>query len=86
LVGSILLGARVTGAIRSGVFSVTTFKNSPGVLILAMVCAEIGSGVFVAIATKFGFPVSTTHAIIGALIGVDIAANLHVNWGWQKSS
>lgn len=85
-IGSLALGAGVTGTIRSGVFSVTPFINSPGVLILAMVCAEFGAGVFVAIATKFGFPVSTTHSIVGALVGVGIAANLHVNWEWKKSS
>ncbi|KAI9794381.1 MAG: hypothetical protein M1816_005450 [Peltula sp. TS41687] len=85
-VGSIALGARVTGTIRSGVFSVKAFNNSPGVLILAMVCAEFGAGTFVAVATKYGFPVSTTHAIIGALVGIGIAADLHVNWGWKKYS
>lgn len=67
-------------------FSVTRFLDSPGTLILAMVCAEFGAGVFVAIATKFGLPVSTTHSIIGALVGVAIAANLHVNWEWKKAS
>lgn len=85
-VGSIALGTRVTGTIRSGVFSVKPFKNSPGVLILAMVCAEFGAGTFVSIATKFGFPVSTTHSIVGALIGVGIASDLKITWGWKKYS
>jgi PiT family inorganic phosphate transporter/sodium-dependent phosphate transporter len=85
-VGSIALGTRVTGTIRSGVFSVKPFANSPGVLILAMVCAEFGAGTWVAIATKFGFPVSTTHSIIGALVGIGIAADLKVTWGWKKYS
>jgi solute carrier family 20 (sodium-dependent phosphate transporter) len=76
----------VTGTIRSGVFSVKPFNQSPGVLILAMVCAEMGAGVWVAIATKFALPVSTTHSIVGALVGVGIAADIHVNWGWKKSS
>jgi phosphate/sulfate permease len=80
------LGQSVTGTIRSGIFSVKPFRNSPGVLILAMVCAEFGAGTFVAIATKFGFPVSTTHAIVGALVGVGIASDIHVNWGWKKGS
>jgi len=51
-----------------------------------MVCAEMGAGVWVAIATKFGLPVSTTHSIVGALVGVGIAADIPVNWGWKKSS
>jgi len=80
------LGAGVTSTVRSGVFAVSPFIDSPGTLILSMVCAEFGSGLFVAIASKFGFPVSTTHSVVGALVGVGIAGNLHVNWGWKKSS
>ena len=80
------MGQKVTGTIRTGIFSDKPFRNSPGVLILAMVCAEIGAGVFVSIATKFGFPVSTTHSIVGALVGVGIASDIHVNWSWKKSS
>ncbi len=37
------LGQGVTSTIRSGVFSITPFENSPGVLILANVVAEIGT-------------------------------------------
>jgi len=33
-----------------------------------------------------GFPVSTTQSIVGALVGVGIASEIHVNWGWQSSS
>lgn len=33
-----------------------------------------------------GFPVSTTQSIVGALVGVGIASQIHVNWGWQKGS
>ncbi len=76
----------MTGTIRSGVFSVKPFNKNPGALILAMVCAEFGAGTFVAVATKFGFPVSTTHSIVGALVGVGIASVVPVNWKWKKSS
>lgn len=41
-VGAIALGQQVTATIRSGVFSIKPFDNSPGVLVLAMVVAEIG--------------------------------------------
>ena len=42
-IGAIALGQQVTATIRSGVFSVTPFEKSPGALILAMVCAEVGT-------------------------------------------
>jgi phosphate/sulfate permease len=44
-VGAIALGQGVTSTIRSGVFSIAPFENSPGVLILANVVAEIGTPV-----------------------------------------
>jgi len=41
-IGAIALGQQVTATIRSGVFSIKPFQNSPGVLIMAMVVAEVG--------------------------------------------
>lgn len=39
-----------------------------------------------AVCTAFGFPVSTTQSIVGALIGVGIASDVKVNWGWKSNS
>ncbi|KFY21622.1 hypothetical protein V493_07260 [Pseudogymnoascus sp. VKM F-4281 (FW-2241)] len=85
-IGAIALGQQVTATIRSGVFSVTPFLNSPGALILAMVCAEVGSSIWLTVCTGLGFPVSTTQSIVGALIGVGIAADVPVNWAWKSNS
>ncbi len=38
------------------------------------------------VCTRLGFPVSTTQSIVGALVGVGIASDISVNWGWKKSS
>jgi len=84
--GSIGLGARVTETIRKGIISPTSFKSDPAVLILAMATAEIGSAVWQYLATRWGFPVSTTQSIVGALAGVGIAANVHVKWEWKSGS
>jgi sodium-dependent phosphate transporter len=40
---------------------------------MGMLCANIASGVWLHIATYFKFPVSTTHSIIGAIIGFSLA-------------
>lgn len=45
-VGAIALGQKVTNTIRSGVFGFESFTNSPGVLLMAMVMAEIGERSF----------------------------------------
>ncbi|KAJ6189110.1 hypothetical protein N7519_004018 [Penicillium mononematosum] len=85
-IGAIALGQQVTSTIRSGVFSVDRFLDSPGVLIMAMVVAEVGSSIWLTVCTYLGFPVSTTQSIVGALIGVAIAAELPVHWGWKSQS
>ncbi|KAG8979756.1 Na+/Pi symporter [Tulasnella sp. 427] len=52
---------------------------------LAMLCALVASSLWVLSATKLRFPVSTTHSIVGAIIGVGIAAGGTdaVKWGWK---
>lgn len=85
-IGAIALGEKVTETIRKGVFSLDPFLESPGTLILAMVIAEIGSSVWLTACTKFGFPVSTTQSLVGALIGVGIALDLQIKWGWTSNS
>jgi len=84
--GAILAGSRVTDTIRSKVINTNIFQRDPAVLMLAMLTAESVSSVWLIIATRFGFPVSTTHSITGAIIGVGIAATgkgSSVSWGWK---
>lgn len=38
------------------------------------------------VCTRLGFPVSTTQSIVGALVGVGIASDIHINWGWTNGS
>lgn len=84
-VGAISAGARVTSTIRNNIIDLNTFKNDPAVLMLAMLCALVGSSLWVLGATRLRLPVSTTHSIVGAIIGVGIAAKgpNTVRWGWN---
>jgi sodium-dependent phosphate transporter len=84
--GAVALGSRVTGTIKSGIFSLDTFKPEPATLMLAMGCAEVGSAVFLTFATIAGLPVSTTQTVVGALAGAGIAAKSPLSWGWKKGS
>ncbi|KAF1834142.1 phosphate-repressible phosphate permease-like protein [Decorospora gaudefroyi] len=88
LSGALLVGARVTDTIRTKVISTKLYEDDPSVLMLGMMCAIIGSATYLTIATKFSMPVSTTHSIMGGVIGVGIAASgpSGINWGFKGVS
>lgn len=85
-VGAVGLGARVTSTIKNGIIKIDPFEGSPGALMLAMSCAEVGSATWLIVATKLGFPVSTTQTVVGALIGVGFASQTSIKWAWDKGS
>ncbi|OMP85685.1 Phosphate-repressible phosphate permease [Diplodia seriata] len=71
--GAIGVGARVSDTIRTKIIDTEIFEDDPAVLMLAMVCAVVASSIYLTCATRFGLPVSTTHSIMGGVIGVGIA-------------
>jgi phosphate/sulfate permease len=72
--GAVLLGAETAETVRSGIFQLSLFKDSPETLMLAFMCALFGSAVWVLFASRMGWPVSTTHSIVGAIGGSAVAA------------
>jgi sodium-dependent phosphate transporter len=86
--GAMLVGSRVTDTIRTKVISTKLFESDPSVLMLAMTCAIVGSATYLTIATRFTMPVSTTHSIMGGVIGVGIASagTKGVNWSFKGVS
>lgn len=85
-VGAVALGARVTDTIKSGIINIDRFEGKPGALMLAMGCAEVGSACWLLVATRMGWPVSTTQTIVGALCGVGFAAQTAIHWEWTSGS
>ncbi|KAG9771341.1 Phosphate-repressible phosphate permease pho-4 [Exophiala dermatitidis] len=71
--GSIAVGARVSDTIRTKIIKVDLFEDNPALLMLGMVCAVVSSSLYLTFATRFGMPVSTTHSIMGGIIGMGIA-------------
>ncbi|TET44864.1 inorganic phosphate transporter, partial [Candidatus Aerophobetes bacterium] len=68
-VGAVLLGVYVTDTIRKGIIDPAAFAPNPNLLIYGMMAVLLGAGAWVSIATYLKLPVSTTHSIVGALIG-----------------
>lgn len=72
--GAVLLGSRVTNTIKNGIITLDRFREHPAALLVAMGSAEIASATWLMAATRMGFPVSTSHTIVGALVGAGIGS------------
>ncbi|QKV17764.1 inorganic phosphate transporter [Oricola thermophila] len=79
--GALVAGGDVVSTISKGIIDPATVANS-GVFVWAMLAALISSALWVNLATVLGAPVSTTHSVVGGVMGAGIAAAgfSAVNW------
>ncbi len=80
--GAYLAGGEVTSTIRKGIVDAEIFANSPDLLVFGMLSALLAAGTWLMIASFMGWPVSTTHSIVGAIVGfaaVGVSVDA-VNW------
>lgn len=88
-VGAVLLGAEVSKTIGSSVVDVSAFQKAPYVYAHAMMCVLVSTAMWLAVATWTKLPVSTSHSVIGAVIGVAIVWGAEVGAGggirWVES-
>lgn len=67
--GAYLAGGEVTSTIRKGIIDSAYFVESPELLVYGMIAALLAAGIWLIAASALGWPVSTTHSIIGAIVG-----------------
>ncbi len=67
--GAVLAGGEVTSTIRKGIIDAELVADKPELLIFGMLAALLAAGVWLFIASSRGWPVSTTHSIVGAIVG-----------------
>lgn len=67
--GAYLAGGEVAETIKSGIIASDAFVGRPEVLIIGMMSSLFAAGLWLVIASLKGWPVSTTHTIIGAIVG-----------------
>jgi PiT family inorganic phosphate transporter len=67
--GAVLAGGEVTSTIRQGIVDVEHFADSVDLLIYGMLASLLAAGTWLLIASRKGWPVSTTHSIVGAIVG-----------------
>jgi PiT family inorganic phosphate transporter len=79
--GAFFLGSGVSKTLESGIVNPETFSNDINIYVYGMLASLLACGVWLQIASYFGWPVSTTHSIVGAVLGFGIAAGIEgVYW------
>jgi solute carrier family 20 (sodium-dependent phosphate transporter) len=71
--GAFLMGSQVTDTVRKRIVDLDVFEDNPGALMFGMLCANLSSAIWLTVATYLKWPVSTTHSIIGAIVGFSLA-------------
>ncbi|UTW49399.1 inorganic phosphate transporter [Bacterioplanoides sp. SCSIO 12839] len=81
--GAFFAGGEVTATIRKGIIDPSYIASTPELLVFGMLASLLAAGTWLLIASYRGWPVSTTHSIVGAIVGfaaVGISMDA-VNWG-----
>lgn len=79
--GAVLAGGEVTSTIRSNIIDPSLLVDQPELLVFGMLAALLAAGTWLLVASRMGWPVSTTHSIIGAIVGFAIAG---IGWDAVK--
>lgn len=81
--GAYLAGGEVTSTIRKGIIDSAYFIDTPELLVFGMIGSLLAAGTWLLIASWAGWPVSTTHSIIGAIVGFSaVGVGIEsVKWG-----
>ena len=80
--GAVLVGSSVANTVRKGIIDTQAFTQDPNILAHGMLCALLAAAVWLNLASYFGMPVSTTHSIVGAIVGFGVlkAGFEYVHW------
>lgn len=81
--GAYFVGSQVSETIQKGIVSPDVFTAEPMIFVLGMIGALLATGAWLQLASYFGLPVSTTHAIVGAILGFGtVIGGVHaIHWG-----
>ena len=82
ILGAVLVGSHVANTIRKGIIDPLQFSDRQDLFLFGMLAAVLGSALWVNIATYFKLPVSTTHSIIGGVVGFGLVSVgiAGINW------
>ncbi len=67
--GAFFAGGEVTSTISKGITDVSYFTDQPELLVYGMLASLLAAGIWLLVASHYGWPVSTSHSIVGAIVG-----------------
>lgn len=88
--GAVIAGGSVTDTVRSGIVDLGAIDLDPMQFVYIMMAALLGAAIWLLVATKMGWPVSTTHSIIGGIVGAALTIGFTTGTGgmdmvqWKK--
>ncbi|MEC7839233.1 MAG: inorganic phosphate transporter [Chlamydiota bacterium] len=93
--GAFFFGSHVTDMVQEGIVNPEVFTNDPRIFVFGMLSALIAAGVWLQFASYFGWPVSTTHSIVGSIVGFGAIVGgvssvywdnvIYITFGWILS-
>ena len=83
--GAILAGGEVTDTVRSGIVDLNAINGlDPMEFVYIMMSALLGAAIWLLVATRMGWPVSTTHSIVGGIVGAALTVGFITGkGGWS---
>ena len=82
--GAFFVGTHVTETIRKGIISPEIFVGNELDLVFGMIGALLAAAIWLQVASYFGWPVSTTHSIVGAVLGFGVLYGGMAAADWSK--
>lgn len=82
--GAFIAGGNVTSTIRKGIIDAEAIAGTPELLVYGMLASLLAAGVWLMVASSRGWPVSTTHSIVGAIVGFAVAGIGMDSVHWDK--
>lgn len=82
--GAVIAGGEVTDTVRSGIVDLGGVSLAPMDFVYIMMSALLGAAIWLLIATRLGWPVSTTHSIVGGIVGAAVTLGfVDGTGGWE---
>lgn len=83
-VGAVVAGGQVTDTVRKGIIDANLLAGAPELLVCGMLASLLAAGIWLLVASWAGWPVSTTHSIIGAIVGFAVVGLGFSAVQWDK--